>query len=143
MAMLEIAVEIISWICFITGGFFLFIGSLGLLRLGDFWARLHAASIIDSAGLGLILFGMMFQAGLTLVTVKLIAIVLFLLITGPTASHAVANAAFASGSRPRSLVVDETARKEPKLRAGEPVSKRKRKAPSEKPATKKTKSKAT
>ncbi|MEN0041933.1 MAG: monovalent cation/H(+) antiporter subunit G, partial [Pseudomonadota bacterium] len=72
--------------------------------------------IIDSGGLGLILFGMMFQAGLTLVTVKLIAMVLFLLITGPTAAHAIANAAFASGSRPRSLVKDDTARTEPRLR---------------------------
>lgn len=124
--MIDLAIEIISWLCFITGGFFLFVGSLGMLRLGDFWARLHAASIIDSAGLGLILFGMMFQAGLSLVTFKLIAIVLFLLITGPTASHAVANAAFASGSRPRSLAVDDTALKEPKLRAAAPKEKRKR-----------------
>ena len=133
--MLDVAVEIASWLCFLVGGFFLFVGSLGLLRLGDFWARLHAASIIDSAGLGLILFGMMFQAGLSLVTVKLIAMVLFLLITGPTAAHAIANAAFASGSRPRSLVKDDTARKEPRLRtldddakSNRKVSKKKSKA---------------
>lgn len=137
--MLETAVEVASWVCFLAGGFFLFVGSLGLLRLGDFWARLHAASIIDSAGLGLILFGMMFQAGLSLVTVKLIAMVLFLLITGPTAAHAIANAAFASGSRPRSLVVDETARKEPRLRTLDEKPKPKRTAAVKKTATKKSK----
>ena len=137
--MLEPAVEVASWVCFLAGGLCLFVGSLGLLRLGDFWARLHAASIIDSAGLGLILFGMMFQGGLSLVTVKLIAMVLFLLITGPTAAHAIANAAFASGSRPRSLVLDETARKEPRLRTLDEKPKPKRKAAAKKTANKKSK----
>lgn len=110
--MMIVVVDILSWASFIVGGFFLLIGSLGMLRLQDFWARLHAASIIDSAGVGLILFGMMLQTGLTLVTVKIALIVLFLLITGPTASHAVANAAFVSGSRPMDMVDDVTA--EPK-----------------------------
>lgn len=110
--MMIVVVDILSWASFIVGSFFLLIGSLGMLRLQDFWARLHAASIIDSAGVGLILFGMMLQTGLTLVTVKIALIVLFLLITGPTASHAVANAAFVSGSRPMDMVDDVTA--EPK-----------------------------
>ncbi len=107
--MLTLVVDILSWVCFIVGGFFLFVGSLGMVRLVDFWARLHAASIIDSAGVGLILLGMMLQGGLSLVTAKLALIVLFLFITGPTASHAVANAAFMSGSRPHEMVEDVTA----------------------------------
>ena len=106
--MLTLIVDILTWACFIVGGFFLFIGSLGMVRLVDFWARLHAASIIDSAGIGLILVGMMLQGGFTLITAKLALIVLFLFITGPTASHAVANAAFMSGSRPHDLVEDVT-----------------------------------
>lgn len=107
--MLSLVVEILSWACFIVGGFFLFVGSLGMVRLVDFWARLHAASIIDSAGVGLIILGMMLQGGFTLVTAKLALIVLFLFITGPTASHAVANAAFMSGSRPHEMIEDVTA----------------------------------
>jgi multicomponent Na+:H+ antiporter subunit G len=106
--MVQLAVDIASWASFIVGGFFLFVGSLGMVRLVDFWARLHAASIIDSAGVGLILFGMMLQGGFTLITAKLVLIVLFLFITGPTASHAVANAAFMSGSRPHEMVEDVT-----------------------------------
>lgn len=106
--MLTAIVDILTWACFIVGGFFLFIGSLGMVRLVDFWARLHAASIIDSAGIGLILLGLMLQGGFTLITAKLVLIVLFLFITGPTASHAVANAAFMSGSRPHDLVEDVT-----------------------------------
>lgn len=123
--MMTVIVDILSWASFIVGGFFLLIGSLGMLRLQDFWARLHAASIIDSAGVGLILFGMMLQTGLTLVTVKIALIVLFLLITGPTASHAVANAAFVSGSRPMDMVEDVTA--EPKkLKTKKKPAKRKK-----------------
>ena len=116
--MLSVVVDILSWASFIVGGFFLFIGSLGMVRLVDFWARLHAASIIDSAGVGLILFGLMLQGGFTLITAKLVLIVLFLFITGPTASHAVANAAFMSGSRPHEMVEDVTAPDKPKASSG-------------------------
>lgn len=104
----SLVIDIISWGFFLSGAFFLFVGSLGMLRLPDFWSRLHAASIIDSAGVGLILAGMMLQTGFTLVTVKTLIIVGFLLITGPTATHAVANAAFVSGSRPQDIVEDAT-----------------------------------
>ena len=106
--MMALVIDILSWVAFLAGGFFLLVGSLGMVRLPDFWARLHAASIIDSAGVGLLLFGMMLQAGFGLITVKLILIVIFLIVTGPTATHAVANAAFVSGSRSEDLVEDVT-----------------------------------
>ncbi len=44
--------------------------------------------------------GMCLQGGLTLITVKILLIGLFLFITGPTSTHAVANAAYATGLRP-------------------------------------------
>ena len=123
---MELVIDILSWISLMTGGFFLLIGSLGMIRLPDFWSRLHAASIIDSAGLGLILLGLILQAGFTFVTVKLFLIVIFLLITGPTASHAVANAAFVSGSRPLDMVEDQTGSAE--IRDDTPALKTKKKA---------------
>jgi len=101
-------IDTFAWLLVLSGSFFLFIGSLGMVRLKDFWARMHAASIIDSAGAGLLLFGMMLGTGFSLVTVKLVLIVLFLAITGPTASHAVVNAAFSIGSRPKDLLDDAT-----------------------------------
>lgn len=109
---MDLVIDILSWLSILVGGFFLLVGALGMIRLPDFWARLHAASIIDSAGAGLILFGFMLQGGLTFVTVKLVLIVLFLAITGPTATHAVANAAFVVGSRPLNPVEDVS---EPKV----------------------------
>lgn len=92
--------EIISWILILSGSFFSIVGALGSLRFPDFWSRLHAASVTDSGGMILLLAGMCVQAGLGLITVKLILIGVFLFITGPTATHAVANAAFVSGSKP-------------------------------------------
>ena len=106
---MSVAVDILSWLLLVAGGFFLFVGAFGLIRLPDFWSRLHAASIIDSAGAFFVLAGLMLQGGLSLVTVKLILIGVFLLVTGPTASHAVANAAWIAGSRPRDLVEDQAA----------------------------------
>lgn len=95
-----VLIEIISWALILSGAFFTVVGAFGILRFPDFWARLHAASVADSAGMILMLAGMAVQSGFTLVTVKLIIIGVFLFITGPTATHAVANAALTSGLRP-------------------------------------------
>ncbi|MCL4162355.1 UNVERIFIED_CONTAM: hypothetical protein GTU68_017793 [Idotea baltica] len=59
----------------------------------SFITRVHAASLIDSFGAILIISGLILYAGLTLAAIKLILILLFLLITGPTAIHALVNAA--------------------------------------------------
>lgn len=101
MTVVEIVVELLSWAMMIGGSFFVLVGAFGTWRFPDFWARLHAASVTDSAGMILLMLGMCLQAGLTLVTVKLIVIGVFLFITGPTATHAVANAALVSGLRPK------------------------------------------
>ncbi len=96
----ELIVEIISWLLIVSGSAFMLIGAIGTLRFPDFWARLHAVSVTDSAGMILLTAGMVVQAGFTLVTVKLLLIGAFLFITGPTATHAVANAALVSGFLP-------------------------------------------
>lgn len=92
--------EFISWILIVGGTFFVMIGAIGTLRFPDFWARLHAASVTESAGVILLLSGLCIQAGFTLVTFKLLIIGAFLFITGPTSTHAIANAALISGLKP-------------------------------------------
>lgn len=94
-------IEVLSWLFILAGCAFVIVGAFGTLRFPDFWSRLHAASITDSAGVILMLVGMCLQAGLTLVSVKLIIIGIFLFITGPTSTHAIANAALVSGYRPK------------------------------------------
>jgi multicomponent Na+:H+ antiporter subunit G len=84
----------------ISGSFFTVVGAVGILRFPDFWSRLHAASVSDSAGVILLLAGMCVYSGWSLITVKLIVIGLVLFVTGPTSTHAVANAALVTGLRP-------------------------------------------
>lgn len=95
--------QIISWVLISGGTFFTVVGAAGTLRFPDFWARLHAASVTDSGGVVLMVAGLCLHEGWTLVTVKLLIIAIFLFITGPTSTHAIANAALISGLRPKSF----------------------------------------
>ncbi len=98
---MSIAIDALSWLLLLTGGFFVLVGGVGALRMPEFYTRMHAASLTDSMGSILILAGMMLQAGLSLATVKLGTILIFLMLTGPTATYALANSAFVSGVRPK------------------------------------------
>ncbi len=93
-------IEIINWAFLLLGAFFCVVGGVGLLRLPDFYSRMHGSGITDTLGAGLILIGLMVQSGINLVTVKLIIIVIFLLLSSPTATHAIAKAAYGSGIKP-------------------------------------------
>ena len=92
--------DILSWAGLAAGGIFCVISALGLVRMPDVYTRMHAASVIDTLGAGLILSGLVIQAGFTLVTAKLLMIGLLIFFTSPTASHALAKAAFTSGVKP-------------------------------------------
>jgi len=94
------AIDILSWACLLGGSFFMLVGAIGVLRMPDVYTRSHAAGITDTLGALLILVGLMFQAGFTLVTVKLIMILVFLMFTSPTASHALNHTAWTSGLKP-------------------------------------------
>ena len=100
MSVVDIIIEALSWIFILSGAGFVVVGALGILRLPGFWSRLHAASVSESAGVILLVIGMCLQAGATLITVKLIIIGAFMFITGPTSTHAIANAALVTGLRP-------------------------------------------
>lgn len=95
------ALDIASWVLLVAGGFFVFVGGVGALRMPDIYTRMHAASLTDTLGTLLTLSGLILQAGLTLSTAKLLAIMMFLLFTAPTAAYALANAARLSGLAPR------------------------------------------
>ena len=97
---MSIAVDSLSWICLVAGGAFCVVGALGLVRMPDFYTRMHAASVTDTLGAGLMLLGMALQAGFSLITVKLVMLGLLLLFASPTATHALAKAALARGLQP-------------------------------------------
>ena len=98
----------LSWLCLAAGGGFCMVGAAGLVRMPDFYTRTHAASVIETLGAGLILLGLLLQAGLTLVAVKLLIIGMLIFFASPTATHALARAAMVRGEKPL-LAADEEA----------------------------------
>ena len=105
-------IDILSWACLVGGGFFCVVGAVGLLRMPDFYTRMHAASVIETLGAGLILLGLLLQAGFTLVAVKLLMVGVLIFFASPTATHALARAAMARGLQPR-LSAAEDSRSKP------------------------------
>ena len=97
---MALLLDIASWALLSIGGAFVFIGGVGALRMPDLYTRMHAASLTDSMGAALIIAGVMLQAGPSLAAIKLAAILLFLLLTSPTATNALASAALLAGLRP-------------------------------------------
>jgi multicomponent Na+:H+ antiporter subunit G len=92
--------DTLSWVLLTLGGFSVLVGGIGALRMPDLYTRMHAASVTDSLGAILVILGIMLQAGWSLATIKLVAILLFLLLTSPTSSNALASAALLAGNRP-------------------------------------------
>ncbi len=105
-------VDLLSWFCLLGGGFFVLAGGVGVVRLPDVYTRSHTAGMTDTLGAGLILIGLMVQAGPTIVTVKLILVLAFLFFTSPTATHALAQAALGAGVKPQLASDDRPAQGE-------------------------------
>ncbi len=105
---MEQLIEVLSWLCLLGGSFVVLVTGYGLLRLPTFYTRIHAASITDTLGAGLILLGCVLQAGFSLVTIKLALILVFLVLTGPATAHALAKAAYLHGLDPHPPKNDAT-----------------------------------
>lgn len=93
-------VLIVSSLSLIAGALCSVVGGWGLVKLPDFYARLHSAGVTDTAGAGLILFGLMVHSGFNLTTVKLMMILFFFMMTSPSACHALARSALSHGLKP-------------------------------------------
>ena len=97
---MSVVVDLASWLLLGAGGVFCVIGGIGLIRMPDFYTRVHAASVTETLGAGLILAGLMLQAGVTLVCVKLAMVGILIFFTSPTATHALTRAALVRGLEP-------------------------------------------
>lgn len=110
--MWEWFIYLLQWTLIGTGSAFVIIGGIGLIRFPDLFTRFHAAGVTDTLGAGCIIAGLMIQAGFTLICFKLFLILVFLFITSPTATHALAKAALHGGVTPlNSPIQDPTKRK--------------------------------
>ena len=93
--------EILSGICFFLGIISILIGSIGIIKLPDVFSRLHASGMIDTAGVAFIILGMVLQSGLSITSIKLILIGVFIFFTSPISGHAVALVANSMGIKPK------------------------------------------
>jgi multicomponent Na+:H+ antiporter subunit G len=95
--------DILSWlgIGLVTVGlFFTGVAVLGLLRMPDVYTRAHATSKTDTLGTVLTLAGVALTFDTGVPRVKLLLLALFMLITNPTATHAITRAAYDQGIDP-------------------------------------------
>lgn len=99
-AVIDLVVMIVSRGFLAAGVFFVLVGAVGMVRFPDFYTRMHAAGMTDTLGAEFILFALILEAGWSLDALKLALIALFLFLTSPTSTHAVANAAYTAGVKP-------------------------------------------
>ena len=93
-------VEATSWVLILLGSFFTLVGAFGLVRMPEVFTRMHAASVTDTLGVGFLILGMCLQAGLGLVTLKLMFLLALFFFTGPVVTHALAQACLHEGIEP-------------------------------------------
>jgi len=94
-------VIILANVLLILGLFFILAGVLGVLRLPDFYTRLHAMGKCDTLGVTFVLLALAIYAGVSLVTVKVLLLLVFIALANPVATHALGRAAMKSGLAPR------------------------------------------
>ena len=100
--------ELLSNICLMLGGVLCITGGVGLLRMPDFFSRVHASGVTETLAAPLLLIGLLLQMEWSLDSVKVIMILFLVLATNPTATHAMAKATLHGGQRPRVCDDDET-----------------------------------
>ena len=92
--------HIVSWFLLVGGALVCLIGAIGMHRMPDLYTRMHAVSVIDGLGAGMLLVGMALQVGFTLDALKLLVVLALLLFASPIAAHALARGALHRGVRP-------------------------------------------
>lgn len=90
----------IAYLFIILGLVFIFFGTLGIIRFPDIYTRLQTSSKCDAAGAIALLVGLMVREGLGSLSLGILIILVFLLLTNPVASHAIARSAAIRGIKP-------------------------------------------
>ncbi len=95
--------SVLDWISALLlglGGFVALTSAVGVLRMPDFFSRIHPAGKSDSLAQLLILGALLLQVPSWQVAVKLLLISGFLLLTTPSSTYAIARAAIVDGRKP-------------------------------------------
>ena len=104
---MTVILEWLSGLCLLLGGVLCISGGVGLLRMPDFFSRVHASGVTETLAAPLLLSGLLLQMELSLDSVKVIMILILVLATNPTATHAMAKATLHGGQRPLEFANDK------------------------------------
>lgn len=98
---MSLIIDALSWASLLLGCFLGISGAIGIFRFKEFYSRTHAASVTDTLCVFFIMSGLILQSGFTLISVKMIMIVVLLWLTSPVASHSLIRAAYQTGLKPK------------------------------------------
>lgn len=98
--MTALALDVLSWVLLCSGAALAVTGGIGMLRMPEFYTRIHASSVTDTGGALLIMGGLLCQVPDLASAVRLLLVLGFMLLTTPTATHALAKAAQQAGIAP-------------------------------------------
>ena len=97
---MNIVLDLLSSLCLLLGGLLCVTGGVGMLRLPDFFTRLHAASVTESLAAPLLIVGIMLDTGWSLDTAKLVLVIVIMFVASPTITHALCRAAAHGDKKP-------------------------------------------
>lgn len=103
---MSLVLDVLAWIALVAGGFIVIVGAVGLHRMPDVFTRMHAASLIDTLGIGLLGLGMLLQTDDWTVAVRIVIVVLVTMVASAVAAHALARAALHDGEQPLLAGID-------------------------------------
>ncbi|NLJ99881.1 MAG: monovalent cation/H(+) antiporter subunit G [Clostridia bacterium] len=92
--------NLLRGILFLSGFFFVFVAALGVLRLPDFYTRIHASGKAETFGMMLFLLGAILCEGATMTSLKIFLILVFVLLANPVGTHIIGRAAYRAGLKP-------------------------------------------
>jgi len=90
-------IEILSGVCVFLGGAFIFIASIGVLRMPDVYTRIHCSTKAGTLGVGLILLSIALYFRTGEVITRSVATILFIVLTAPVSAQVIGMVAYKSG----------------------------------------------
>jgi len=103
---MHIIINILSVFCLLMGLIFFIGGAVGIMRMPDFYSRLHPAGKLDTLGIFTMVAGLVIynchhlSLGVVLLSIKMFLIVFFVFLASPTATHSIVDAGMRAGLRP-------------------------------------------
>ena len=97
---MNIILEAISLFMMSAGCIIMLFAALGLYRFPDIYMRLHSSTKVNTGGAMTILLGLILRSGMSILSAKILVLILLIFILTPVISHAIARSAHLQGKTP-------------------------------------------